>query len=688
MSEWSQLTPSAETPKLHAPTHSLGGTDPVSVVNLAGYPGGITTFLRADSTFAIPPGGSGGGTTPSPHATTHQAGGTDIVDVKLLGGFPADNTKFLNGVGAFSSVVAGLHAPTHSGGGTDPVSILNLGGYSGLINTVLRGNATWGTPPLLAHAPSHQTGGADIVDVKLLGGYPGGTVNFLRADGTFALPSGGVPGLHHTTHEIGGTDVIQNVAWTNQPNIFTATPQTINANVPGIVFTDPIAGVDSRYWKIATVGSSGIVGYIIMSAVNASGTGSVTGSLTLDRAGNLQVTGSITAGTATGGNVALLNAANTFTQDQLIQKTNPGIGFKYIGNTSYGRINQNIGTGSRIDISSNLFWNGTDSIADDTSVQSAQYTQLNGNHFFFSAPAGANPRSAALINILQMNTTGGALNGNFSVNYNIAGGTGISVRNTLAGNNYSQVMLGNDIANLTMGMYAISSTAAFGGDSPAGAGVVRANTTGGLSVSSYTATPIRFYTNQVERARITPTGDLYINAATSLYSASLWMSVDQGSRILGIGIQNTSISNGIYFLGFYNSTGATPGYILQTSATTVSYTTTSDKRLKKDLGRAVDLTSLRSVVIHDFEWKTDKIRDRGIFAQDAYELFPRAIFKGTDELTKSGDLKQPWAIESSKLVYDLIVGWQEHDTIIADLKAEIAKLKTLINDYNTKSINN
>jgi len=45
----------------HAPTHSQGGTDPVDVKNLAGYPGGTTSFLRADKTFAVPPGGGAGG---------------------------------------------------------------------------------------------------------------------------------------------------------------------------------------------------------------------------------------------------------------------------------------------------------------------------------------------------------------------------------------------------------------------------------------------------------------------------------------------------------------------------------------------------------------------------------------------------------------------------------------------------
>jgi len=47
-------------PTAHAASHSSGGSDPVTVTNLAGFPGGTTTFLRADGTFAAAGGGSAG----------------------------------------------------------------------------------------------------------------------------------------------------------------------------------------------------------------------------------------------------------------------------------------------------------------------------------------------------------------------------------------------------------------------------------------------------------------------------------------------------------------------------------------------------------------------------------------------------------------------------------------------------
>jgi hypothetical protein len=60
-------------PLVHASRHSSGGADAVTVTALAGYPGGTTTFLRADGTFATPAG------TPAAHAASHETGGGDAI---------------------------------------------------------------------------------------------------------------------------------------------------------------------------------------------------------------------------------------------------------------------------------------------------------------------------------------------------------------------------------------------------------------------------------------------------------------------------------------------------------------------------------------------------------------------------------------------------------------------------------
>src|SRR5262245_11973383 len=47
-------------PLVHAARHSAGAADPVTITALAGYPGGTSTFLRADGTFAAPAAGGTG----------------------------------------------------------------------------------------------------------------------------------------------------------------------------------------------------------------------------------------------------------------------------------------------------------------------------------------------------------------------------------------------------------------------------------------------------------------------------------------------------------------------------------------------------------------------------------------------------------------------------------------------------
>jgi hypothetical protein len=61
-------------PGPHAATHASAGSDPLNVATLAGYPGGTTTFLRADGTFAAPAAG-----TPGAHHASHETGGSDAL---------------------------------------------------------------------------------------------------------------------------------------------------------------------------------------------------------------------------------------------------------------------------------------------------------------------------------------------------------------------------------------------------------------------------------------------------------------------------------------------------------------------------------------------------------------------------------------------------------------------------------
>ena len=99
------------------------------------------------------------------------------------------------------------------------------------------------------------------------------------------------------------------------------------------------------------------------------------------------------------------------------------------------------------------------------------------------------------------------------------------------------------------------------------------------------------------------------------------------------------------------------------------YNTTSDQRLKIDRGIATKPLYLPALKIHNFEWKETGNLARGVFAQEAYAVFPDAISIGTD----GDDLSKPWGASYSAYVPDLIVGWQNHESRLAELERRVSQ---------------
>jgi hypothetical protein len=263
----------------------------------------------------------------------------------------------------------------------------------------------------------------------------------------------------------------------------------------------------------------------------------------------------------------------------------------------------------------------------------------------------------------------------------IAAGTGqnnLTIRNTVAGaTNSAALWVGNDADQSLLTLTSYSSTYTPNNFAQPNGSLLFQNGAGGLSIMTLgAAAAMRFYTGSgaAERMRIPATGEVLINATTNPNGGQLFVVTDGSARPNAIVLYNgaTTLLN---FLAFINSAGAVAGLITQTSQTTVAYNTSSDRRLKIDRGRATNLDALRGVVVHDFDWKADGRADRGVFAQEAAAVFPRAITEGADDLTEGGDLARPWMTDYSKFVPDLIAGWQRHDATIALLRAELAALK-------------
>lgn len=146
----------------------------------------------------------------------------------------------------------------------------------------------------------------------------------------------------------------------------------------------------------------------------------------------------------------------------------------------------------------------------------------------------------------------------------------------------------------------------------------------------------------------------------------------------------TKIEQGIITLGssssaaqdrarFENANGRVGS--IQTSGTSTSYNTTSDKRLKNVVGQATDVAVLRALIVNDYTWKSTGAAGRGVLAQDAYLVKPDAVRVGSDIVNAQGVLTDPWMIDYSKFVPDLIVGWQDHEARLKALETENAALR-------------
>jgi hypothetical protein len=173
-----------------------------------GFPGGTTTYLRADGTFAVPPG-SGGGT-----------GGTD--EVFIGPDDPGGTLELWYDTDEPAVQNIPLHHPAHEPGGADEIVALNAGALTvGTVNDArLSANVVLTTDPRLTdartptvHVTTHLPGGTDALPADA----PAATAS-LRTLGTGAtqacagndsrLTDARPATAHHTTHEPGGSDAM------------------------------------------------------------------------------------------------------------------------------------------------------------------------------------------------------------------------------------------------------------------------------------------------------------------------------------------------------------------------------------------------------------------------------------------------------------------------------------------------
>ena len=111
------------------------------------------------------------------------------------------------------------------------------------------------------------------------------------------------------------------------------------------------------------------------------------------------------------------------------------------------------------------------------------------------------------------------------------------------------------------------------------------------------------------------------------------------------------------------------GSVSVTTAGT-AYNTTSDERLKElvgDLSFETAMNVLRLIQVHEFIWKVTGEQDIGVFAQELYQVYPRAVTVGEGSPGEPGF--QPWGVDYSKLMSLVVAALQGFDQRLAALEA-------------------
>jgi hypothetical protein len=180
------------------------------------------------------------------------------------------------------------------------------------------------------------------------------------------------------------------------------------------------------------------------------------------------------------------------------------------------------------------------------------------------------------------------------------------------------------------------------------------------------ALPVIFYTTNAERMRIDASGNGLLVGMTSFAAVQSGISLySTNPSVVNVFHANGTATGNGYVAFYYNATYI--GGITQNGTTAVTYATSSDYRLKKDVkpmvGALDKVTQLKPVT---FTWKSDNTAGQGFIAHELAEVVPDcvvgekdAVETYTDEEGNEQTRIKPQGIDTSFLVATLTAAIQE-----------------------------
>jgi hypothetical protein len=268
------------------------------------------------------------------------------------------------------------------------------------------------------------------------------------------------------------------------------------------------------------------------------------------------------------------------------------------------------------------------------------------------------------VSLLGMRQTGGDLS---STTVTRANATGITVADSISPtNNYGNGIWFNSGALL--------------------AGIASAR----ISTGNW-GTDLRFYTHPTTTTNVDETYErMRIDSAGEFFIQCTGIDGDR-PNVAGGTIKQTNgntkvrvTSNGTAAFQFYSPGGGTSAVgSISVNASSVSYNTSSDYRLKENIapmtGALEKITQLKPVT---YTWKSDGSNGQGFIAHELQEVIPDcvtgekdAVKTYTDEEGNEQTIPKYQGVDTSFLVATLTAAIQEQQTIINDLKARITALE-------------
>jgi hypothetical protein len=172
----------------------------------------------------------------------------------------------------------------------------------------------------------------------------------------------------------------------------------------------------------------------------------------------------------------------------------------------------------------------------------------------------------------------------------------------------------------------------------------------------------------------TPSNKLHVqsNDGTSVYIEST--TADNNGMMIFNANTNQNWSNNWHEFIFFKNQGSIIGGVYGSNGgNMVSYTTSSDYRLKTDLKNYNGLDLVNKIKTYDYAWKRDSSRMYGVMAHELQSVLPYAATGQKDAVDADGKII-PQAVDYSKLTPILIKAIQEQDIKIKEQERNIIKL--------------